>query len=278
MFVAFFGAGLASAAFSLRASGDTGSTFASWAEAVPAVIDQVAVGALAVAVPLLLAARRHMTRADLGYAVAGRLPGATWVRFVAWGLLALIAGGAVTAALATGSFPEGGFSYPNLTVNLLHAAQAGFIEECVVLAFVVTTLEQARRPRAEIVVVALLLRASYHIYYGPGVFGIFVWAAVFIWLFMRFRTIVPLVALHSFWDVSITLADRWRAVGGLVTLGYLTLFVAAFIVWLVERDRRRHPPGGGLAVHPPGWYPDPWGSGGWRWWNGWAWGPQAGTW
>jgi len=33
---------------------------------------------------------------------------------------------------------------------------------------VVTTLRQASRPMAEIVVVAVLLRCSYHIYYGPG--------------------------------------------------------------------------------------------------------------
>lgn len=74
----------------------------------------------------------------------------------------------VTSVLATGSYPDGPFSYPDLTQNLFYAAQAGFIEEIVVLALVVTTLERARRPRAELVAVALLLRASYHFYYDPA--------------------------------------------------------------------------------------------------------------
>jgi hypothetical protein len=244
VFGVFFAAGVAAAAFSVIGESPSGYVNG-WQAAVPGSISQVATTVLSVLVPVLLVGRRGLGAADLGLVKPGTVSPRVGIRVAAWALLGLIAGSAVTGSLATANFPFGRFSYPNLTVNLFHDAQAGFIEEVVVLAFVVTTLEQARRPRNEIIVVALLLRATYHIYYGPGVVGIFVWAALFLWLFLRFRTIVPLIIVHSTWDILVELAHWWPTVGVFEVLGWLALLLVSFILWLA--DRRPARPAG------PGW-------------------------
>jgi Type II CAAX prenyl endopeptidase Rce1-like len=288
VFGLFFGASVAAAAFSVGGHSPSG-VVAGWAESIPSSMQELATTILCILVPVLLVRRRGLAPADLGIAKPGTVtlgtvkpgtvkPGTVklsqGIRIAAWALLALIGGSIVTGLLATGRFPEGPFSYPNLMLNLFHAAQAGFIEEVVVLAFVVVTLEQARRPRPEIIAVALVLRASYHIYYGPGVLGILIWAPVFLWLFYRFRTIVPLIIVHSAWDLVITLADHWPVFGGLGSLAMIALFIVAPILWLVERGERnnaRRVP----MLGPPGWYRDPAGTGWLRWFNGWNWAPEA---
>jgi len=273
VFGLFFGASVAAAAFSIGGHSPSG-VVAGWAQSIPSSMQELATTILCILVPVLLVRRRGLATADLGIATPGTVKLSQGIRIAAWAVLALIGGSIVTGLLATGKFPEGPFSYPNLMLNLFHAAQAGFIEEVVVLAFLVVTLEQARRPRPEIIAVALVLRASYHIYYGPGVLGILIWAPVFLWLFLRFRTIVPLIIVHSAWDVIITLADHWPVFGGLGSLAMIGLFIVAPILWLVERgDRnnaRRAP-----MLGPPGWYGDPAGTGWLRWFNGWNWAPEA---
>jgi cation transporter-like permease len=269
VFGVFFAAGIAAAAFAAAGHSPTVPSSFGWPEAIPDSINQIALTILCVLVPVLLVARRGLAAADLGLARTATVNVSQGIRIAAWAVLALIVSGAITSALATGHYPQGR-SIPELTYNLFHAAQAGFIEEIVVLAFVVVTLEQARRPRPEIVAVALVLRASYHIYYGPGVLGIFVWAAVFLWLFYRFRSVIPLIVVHSMWDILVFLAAEWTGVGSLLVLGIAALFLTAGILWLVDRSRRGRavPQGGGVR---PGWYPDPGGSGRWRWFDGWAW-------
>lgn len=271
VFSVFFLSGVAIAAFSV-AGNDPLPQPGSWTEAIPASIDQVAVTVLCVLVPLLLVARRGLTRDDVGLAAPRAIGLSQSIRIAAWAILAVIAGGIVTSALASGQFAQGSFSYPDLTVYLLHALQAGPLEEIVVLGFTIATLEQARRPRWEIVVVALVLRASYHIYYGPGVLGIFIWAAMFIWLYLRFRTIVPLIVAHSCWDVLATLVHYWRGVAVVDVAAWLALFLTAFITWLVWRGNRAAATGPLLAPRAAaGWHPDPAGSGGLRWFDGWRW-------
>lgn len=292
VFGAFFAASVAAAGF-LVAGSSLPTNVPGWPAAIPSTIDQVAVTALAVVVPVLVVGRRGLGRRDLGLAVRQVITPGAGIRMAAWAVLALMAGSLITGALTTDRFPLGRLTAPALTLNLFHGLQAGFLEETVVLAFVVATLEQARRPLPEIVTVAVVLRASYHIYYGLGVLGVLVWAPAFVWLYRRFRTIVPLIVVHSAWDVLAVLSVRWRGVGVVDGLLVLALLVTAPITWLVDRANRRPVPTGwpGPApmpgswsaggpgtpapLPPSGWYPDPAGTPQWRWWTGaqWWWQP-----
>jgi len=190
-----------------------------------------------------LVRRRGLRRVDLGITTVANVGLSQGIRIAAWALLAVIGGALVTVRLATGG-ASGFSSTPGLVVALFHAAEAGFIEEIVVLAFVVVTLEQARRPRPEIVAVALLLRVSFHIYYGPGALGILVWASAFLWLFLRFRTIIPLIVVHSGWDIAVTLVYRWPGLTTDADIAVVALFLVSISLWLksqVTPDSRSVP-------------------------------------
>ncbi|MDR2986266.1 MAG: CPBP family intramembrane metalloprotease, partial [Nocardiopsaceae bacterium] len=134
---------------------------------------------------------------------------------------------------------------------------AGLVEETVVLAFVVTTLRQARRPMAEIVLVAVLLRCSYHDYYGLGVIGVATWAAVFAWLFLRTGSVLPLVVVHVLWDANIFLGQRWHELQVVTAYGWVLLVLAATITWLVDMRARRSGFAGGAGPPDPGMPPAP---------------------
>jgi CAAX prenyl protease-like protein/uncharacterized protein DUF2510 len=275
---------------------------ASWALYVPQAVDVLMQSALAVVLVLLLSSRRGVSPATLGLRWQrrpdGRFAAGATTRVFAWAIFAQIVGGIVNALLQTGHLPTSKPSAPELLFGVADSVQAGIVEELVVLAFLVVTLRQARRPLWEIVVVALVLRGSYHIYYGPGVVGILVWAAIFLWIYLRTQALVPLIVTHSAWDTVGFLSQRWAAVAGIALLVTVAIWIAAPITWAVERgDRDRAArvgwspvrSAGGAAHWPPsdawpassppppsswipsGWYPDPSGANYWRWWDGYAW-------
>ena len=243
---------------------------ASWSIYVPQAVDALLQSALAVVLVLLLGARRGVSWRALGLSVPrradGRFAGGRSLRILAWATAAQIAGGIVNAILQTGHLPTTKPSAPELVFAVTASVQAGVVEEFVVLAFLVVTLRQARRPLWEIVLVALVLRGSYHIYYGPGVAGILIWAGLFVWIYLRTQALLPLIVAHTVWDAVGFLSQRWGAVAGVALLVALALFIAAPITWAVERgEGRRQPPS------PPGWHPDPSGFHHWRWWDGYRW-------
>ena len=127
------------------------------------------------------------------------------------------------------------------------------------LAFVVSTLRQAGRTLPEITIVAMLLRMSYHDYYGPGVIGIAVWAAVFIWLYLRTGSIVPLIIVHFFWDVTFFWSQRWHWISALAVYVSTALIIAAALSWRAERANRNRPRsrGSGTATYTAWPFADP---------------------
>jgi membrane protease YdiL (CAAX protease family) len=259
VFAAFFAASIIAGAESLASRYPAPS--GSWAAFVPAAVNQIAIAALAVVVVVLLSGRRGISPRMLGLGLPQRPGGGTAAghtfRMGVWAVAALLAGGLVTIALETGQLnvpahQNGGF----LLYAIAASAAAGIVEETVVLAFLVTTLRQARRPLPEILLVAVLLRCSYHDYYGPGVVGIAVWAAVFVWLYLRAGSVVPLIVVHFLWDVTQFLGMQRElryGVGVFVLAALVLLPLAAGISWLVEFLNRQPP----QERHPPPRYPPP---------------------
>ncbi|HEX9066022.1 MAG TPA: CPBP family intramembrane glutamic endopeptidase [Streptosporangiaceae bacterium] len=258
VFAAFFAAGIVAGGETLAGRYPVPS--GSWAVFVPATLSELGLSVLAVLVVVLLSARRGMTARWLGLGWPrrpdGTPAGGQALRIGVWALTALMAGGVVTAALAMGHRlgQPAHQGAPYLVYAVGASITAGVVEETVVLAFVVSTLRQARRPLPEIVAVAVLLRCSYHDYYGLGVLGIVVWALVFIWLYLRGGSILPLIVVHVLWDASIFLGQRWHAIrvyGGEV---YLLLVVAAALTWLAEvRSRHAQAPSAGGLTSPLPW-------------------------
>jgi hypothetical protein len=266
VFAIFFGAGVVEAILALFGDLPQGP-IGSWGEAGAASWDQVAQGALAVGVVLLLAWRRGLSAEHLGLRLrrnpAGRIRWWAELRVCAWALFFMWAGLRLTAILYHGSGALPFTAGPDFLLDFFHAFQAGFIEEAVVLAFVVATLAQARRPRPEVVLLALVLRDSYHLYYGWGTIGITIWALGMIWIFLRTRSLIPLIVAHSAWDVFAVLGSRWTTVAGLWGLIGLLVLAGAAVSWLVERSNgtaAQQPTPQGWELAPQlhqGWSPTP---------------------
>jgi membrane protease YdiL (CAAX protease family) len=231
----------------------------SWAVFTPASVGALGTCVLAILVTVLLSGRRGIKPSWLGFSWPrrwdGRIGAAQSLRIGVWAIAALLAGGAITSAVAMGN-KLGQPAHQDaayLVYTLAASLTAGLVEETVVLAFVVTTLRQARRPTAEILLVAVLLRCSYHDYYGLGVIGIATWAAVFVWLFLRTGSVLPLIVVHVLWDANIFLGQRWHEVQIATANIWILLVLAAAITWLVDvKARRAPPPPGPPVLSPPG--------------------------
>jgi membrane protease YdiL (CAAX protease family) len=227
----------------------------SWAVFTPATASELGTCVLAVLVTVLLSGRRGIRPAWLGFSWPrrrdGRQSAAQSLRIGVWAGVALLAGGTITGVLAMGN-KLGQPAHPDaayLAYTLAASLTAGLVEETVVLAFVVTTLRQARRPTAEILLVAVLLRCSYHDYYGLGVIGIAMWAAIFVWLFLRTGSVLPMIVVHVLWDANVFLSQRWHELQIATANGWILLVLVAAFTWLADVKARRARPRSGAA--PP---------------------------
>jgi hypothetical protein len=271
VFAAFFLAGVVGAGLLLTGHYRNLLGNGSWSDYAGPFVDALAQSGLALAVVLLLVTRRGVTPRDLGLTLPrrpdSRFGSGAATRILAWAIFAEVLGGIFNALLQSGHLPTSQPNGPELIFSVADSIQAGIVEELVVLAFVVVTLRQAGRPLWEITAVALVLRGSYHIYYGPGVVGILVWAALFYWIYLRTHSLILLMVSHAAWDVVGFLSQRWGAVAGFAILAAVAIWIAAPITWMVERNAPPQTPVG----PPPGWQPDPAGQHWWRWWDGRRW-------
>ncbi len=268
VFAGFFLTGVVSAGILLGGHYRNPLTNGSWSDYAPEFVDVLAQTGLAIAVVLLLSSRRGVTPGTLGLELPrrddGHLAGGQATRILAWAIFAEVLGGVINAALQTGHYPTSQPNAPELIFATAASIQAGVVEELVVLAFAVVTLRQAGRPLWEVTIVVLVLRGSYHIYYGPGVLGILVWAALFYWIYLRTGNVLVLMVAHAGWDAVGFLSQRWPGVAGVGVLFAIAIWIAAPVTWLVERNRLS-PSGGWRPAEPgrgrPG---EVWPAGGWR--------------
>jgi hypothetical protein len=235
VFAIFFGAGVINAVLILAKAYPAGSTV-SWGEAVSVFFSQNATTALCILVPILLIRQRGVTTRQLGLVLPPGPSHGVWtgIRMATWGYLSIFIWAIIVATLGHPALPTTIKNGPYFLAEIGHLYQAGFIEEIVVLGFTVITLEQARRPRWEIIAVALLLRDSYHIYYGWGALFVPLWAGTFLWLFLRFRSLVPLIAIHSFWDVTGLVASYSKGATAVLGCCVLLMMLVAVISFLAS--------------------------------------------
>jgi membrane protease YdiL (CAAX protease family) len=98
--------------------------------------------------------------------------------------------------------PPEGYWWTWLAV-LMNALGAALLEETVVLAYLVTRLQQLGWSAAAAIGASALLRGSYHLYQGWGGFlGNLAMGLLFGWLYVRTRRAWPFVIAHLLLDVS----------------------------------------------------------------------------
>ncbi len=111
-------------------------------------------------------------------------------------------------------------------VYVAMAAVAGVVEELVVLGYLVTRLEQIGLRPIWVVVIAVSVRGSYHLYYGWGVLPILLWATVSVLVYRRFRRLAPFVIVHILWDVGLFFVGPFL-VGEILVLTPLSIVLSA---------------------------------------------------
>jgi len=90
-----------------------------------------------------------------------------------------------------------------IPVLVLAAIENGFLEEALVVGYLLTRLEQLRVPAWAAIAISAVLRGSYHLYQGFGGFlGNAVMGVIFAWFFQRTRRLWPLVIAHSLLDIA----------------------------------------------------------------------------
>jgi membrane protease YdiL (CAAX protease family) len=94
-----------------------------------------------------------------------------------------------------------------VVIDVVAGVVAGIVEEIVVLGYLVRRLEQLGLSSFAVVVIAVAVRGSYHLYYGWGVLPILAWATASVVLYRRWRRLAPFMAVHALWDVGLFLAQ-----------------------------------------------------------------------
>lgn len=97
-------------------------------------------------------------------------------------------------------------------VLLLAAARASLQEEFVVLGYLFARLRQLGWSPWAIIVTTSVLRASYHLYQGPGAFvGNLAMGLLFGWLYHRTGRLLPFLVAHFLIDAAVFVGYPWAA-------------------------------------------------------------------
>jgi uncharacterized protein len=97
-------------------------------------------------------------------------------------------------------------------VLVLSALRSGIQEELVVLGFLFDRFRALGWNRWVIIVVAAVIRGSYHLYQGWGGFaGNLVMGLIFGWLYTRIRRVLPFVIAHFIIDAVVFISYAWAS-------------------------------------------------------------------
>jgi membrane protease YdiL (CAAX protease family) len=158
--------------------------------------------------------RPHLGRLGLDGTRIGRDSGRGILLVLAIGIPGL---GLYLAGRALGLFvavdPAGlGAHWWTIPVLLLSAARAAVQEEFVVLGYLFARLRDLGWGPWAIILATSALRASYHLYQGPGAFvGNFAMGVLFGWLFQRSGRLLPFLVAHFLIDASVFVGYPWAA-------------------------------------------------------------------
>jgi membrane protease YdiL (CAAX protease family) len=97
-------------------------------------------------------------------------------------------------------------------ILLLSAARASIQEEFIVLGYLFHRLKQLGWGIWPIIIATSVLRASYHLYQGPGAFiGNLAMGLLFGWLFARTGRLLPFLVAHFLIDATVFVGYPWAA-------------------------------------------------------------------
>lgn len=160
--------------------------------------------------------------------------------FVFCELIPIYGGALVLHGLHVHSIAPGTGGVPKyyVVLNVLDGFTAGIVEEIVVLGFLVRRLEQLNLPSWAVVVIAVAVRGSYHLYYGWGVLPILLWATVTVILYRRWRRLAPFIIVHMLWDSSLFIAASMNTHdAGLFLLAEAGVLIPlTFVIFLVWKN------------------------------------------
>ncbi|MEJ1087314.1 CPBP family intramembrane glutamic endopeptidase [Microbacterium sp. Mu-80] len=99
-----------------------------------------------------------------------------------------------------------------IPILLLSAARASIQEEFVVLGYLFARLRGLGWGPWPIIIATSVLRASYHLYQGPGAFvGNLAMGLLFGWLFARTGRLLPFLVAHFLIDATVFVGYPWVA-------------------------------------------------------------------
>lgn len=127
------------------------------------------------------------------------------------GLALYLAGRAWGMFVAVDPGPQSGYWW-TIPVLLLSAARASVQEEFVVLGYLFARLRQLGWGPWTIILATSVLRASYHLYQGPGAFiGNLGMGLLFGFLFLRTGRLLPFLVAHFLIDAAVFVGYPWVA-------------------------------------------------------------------
>ncbi|HEV2886858.1 MAG TPA: CPBP family intramembrane glutamic endopeptidase [Jatrophihabitans sp.] len=134
---------------------------------------------------------KRETLQGLGIAALIGLPGL--------GLVILARHLGINAQIQASGLADIWYRYP---VLILEGLQNGFLEEIVMIGYLLTRLRAMNWPAGRAILVSAVIRGSYHTYQGIGGFvGNLIMGALFGWWFTRTKRVLPLVIAHSVIDI-----------------------------------------------------------------------------